>query len=181
MYNATDVTIHPHESIVARIIISGDRDWWKHAVIYEIYPRSFKDSDSDGVGDLKGIISKVQHFQNLGVDAIWLSSIYKSPQGHHDYYVSDYKEIDQDLGTMEDFEELVEIIHEVGIKLIIEFVPNHSSNEHNWFELSENRTEGYDDFYVWKDAVNGTEPNNWVRLQQKYNVNLHFEILVEYR
>lgn len=171
MYNATTLEMRPHESIVVRII-RGDQNWWKHATIYQIYPRSFKDSDSDGFGDLKGIISKVAHFKDAGVNAIWLSPIYSSPEGYHDYYISDFKEIDPIYGTMADFEELVEKVHELGIKLIMEFLPNHSSKQHKWFELSENRTEGYDDFYVWRDAVNGNEPNNWVSII-KLNTGQH--------
>lgn len=163
LHNSTEIKVGPHESIVVRIIIPGDEDWWKQAVIYRIYTRSFKDSDSDGFGDLKGITSKVQHFKDSGVDAVLLTSIYKSPSGYHDDYVIDYKEIDPVYGTMEDFEELLEKVHKLGIKIILEFIPNHSSKQHKWFEFSENRTEGYDDYYVWKDAVNGSEPNNWVQ------------------
>lgn len=132
-------------------------------MFYQVYPKSFKDSDSDGVGDLRGIINEVDHFKNMGVDAILLSPIYTSPQVDHGYDVSDYRDVDPIFGTIEDFEELIEKIHELGIKLILDFVPNHSSKEHKWFELSENRAEGYDDFYVWKDAIDGQVPNNWVK------------------
>lgn len=162
LYNATNVKISAHESIVVKMIAAGDQTWWKSAVIYQVYARSFKDSDSDGIGDLKGITNKAQHFQNTGVDAILLSPIFKAPEGYYDDYVSDYIQIDPVYGTMEDFVELVHTLHKLGIKLILEFVPNHSSSEHKWFELSENKTEGYECFYVWKDPVDGNEPNNWV-------------------
>lgn len=162
LYNATSVKICAHESIVVKMIAPGDQTWWKNAVFYQVYTRSFKDSDSNGIGDLQGITNKAQHFQNTGVNAIVLSPIFKAPEGHYDDYISNYIQIDPVYGTMEDFEELVQTLHKLGIKLILEFVPNHSSSEHKWFELSENKTEGYECFYVWKDPVDGNEPNNWV-------------------
>lgn len=135
----------------------ADQDWWKHAVFYQVYPRSFKDSDGDGIGDIKGIISKVNHFKDAGVDAIWLSPIYKSPQVDQGYDVSDFKAIDEQYGTMEDFKELLEKAHDLGIKVIMDFIPNHSSNQHEWFIKSEDGEEEYKDYYVWRD-----KPNNWV-------------------
>lgn len=138
----------------------ADQDWWKHAVFYQVYPRSFKDSDGDGVGDIKGIIEKVNHFKDAGVDAIWLSPIYKSPQVDQGYDISDFKAIDEQYGTMDDFKELLQKAHDLGVKVIMDFVPNHSSNQHEWFIKSENKTDGYEDYYVWRDA-----PNNWVNLQ----------------
>lgn len=172
LYNATNVELNPHESIVVKIITAVDQNWWKNAVIYQVYARSFKDSDNDGIGDLKGLTSKIQHFQNTGVDAILLSPLFNTPEGYYDDYISDYKQIDPGYGTMEDFEELIKTLHILGIKLIMEFVPNHSSKEHEWFELSENKTEGYEDFYVWKDPVDGNEPNNWVCVFRSFTINL---------
>lgn len=138
----------------------ADQDWWKHAVFYQVYPRSFKDSNGDGIGDLKGITSKIQHFKDAGVDAIWLSPIYKSPQIDQGYDISDFNEIDEKFGTMEDFDELLEEAHNLGIKVIMDLVPNHSSNQHEWFVASEKREEKYEDYYIWRD-----EPNNWVSFQ----------------
>lgn len=135
----------------------AEDDWWKHAVFYQVYPRSFKDSDGDGIGDIKGITSKVNHFKDAGVDAIWLSPIYKSPQVDQGYDVSDFKAIDEQYGTMDDFKELLQEAHSLGIKVIMDFIPNHSSDQHEWFVKSENRAEGYEDYYVWRD-----ETNNWV-------------------
>lgn len=131
-------------------------------MFYEIYVRSFKDSNGDGIGDLKGITSKLKHLIEFGVNAILLSSIYKSSKIDQGYDITDYKDIDDEYGTMEDFEELLRTAHELGIKVIVDFVPNHSSIEHEWFILSENKTQGYEDYYVWKDPINGTVPNNWV-------------------
>lgn len=162
IYDANDFEIKPHESAVTRVIQRGSDDWWKHAVFYEIYIRSFKDSDGDGIGDLKGITSKLNHFLDAGVDAVWLSPIYKSSGIHQGYDISDYRDIDAEYGTMNDFNELLEKAHELGIKLILQFVPNHSSNKHEWFTLSENKTQGYEDYYVWKDPVHDKVPNNWV-------------------
>lgn len=155
--------IKPHESLVARVIQKGSDDWWKHAVFYQVYVRSFKDSDGDGIGDLKGITNNVKHFPTSEVNAILLSSIYKSSHVDQGYDISDFRDIDVEYGTLEDFEELLKTAHELGIKVIMDFIPNHSSNQHEWFNLSENRVEGYEDYYVWKDPVNGTVPNNWVR------------------
>lgn len=167
MIYATDTfVISSHESVVARVIQKGNDDWWKHAVFYQVYPRSFKDSDGDGIGDLKGITSKLNHFVDAGVDAIWLSSIFKS--GEVDAGVSNFRAIDGDYGTMEDFDEMLEEAHALGIKVIIDFIPNHSSDQHEWFLLSQNKTLGYEDYYVWKDPVDGEEPNNWVRLHYTF-------------
>lgn len=138
--------------------------WCKHAVFYQIYPRSFKDDNNDGIGDLKGITSKLEHLKDAGVTATWLSPIYKSPQVDQGYDISDFKDIDEDYGTLEDFDELVEKAHSLGIKVIMDFVPNHSSDKQEWFIKSENKEPGYEDFYTWKDGVDGGVPNNWVRL-----------------
>uniref|UniRef100_U5ESA4 alpha-glucosidase n=1 Tax=Corethrella appendiculata TaxID=1370023 RepID=U5ESA4_9DIPT len=144
-----------------------DKQWWKNAVIYQIYPRSFKDTNDDGVGDLQGIIEKLDHLKNLGVDAVWLSPIFKSPMYDFGYDISNFREIDEIFGTMGDFDELVAKAKELGLKIILDFVPNHTSDEHEWFSKSENRVKGYEDYYIWSDGIqheNGTRepPNNWV-------------------
>lgn len=141
---------------------AGDQDWWKHAVFYQIYPRSFKDSDGDGIGDLQGIISKLDHLKDAGITATWLSPIYKSPQVDQGYDISDFRDIAEEYGTLDDFKQLVEKAHDQGIKIIMDFVPNHSSDMHDWFQRSEAGEQPYSDFYVWKDAVDSGPPNNWV-------------------
>ncbi|XP_046668929.1 maltase A1-like isoform X2 [Homalodisca vitripennis] len=146
-----------------------DLPWWKTAVFYQVYPRSFKDSDGDGIGDLKGITQVADYFKEIGVDAIWMNPILKSPMADFGYDISDYTEIDPIFGTMEDFEGLVTKLRDIDVKLVLDFVPNHSSDEHPWFNMSVNRVPGYEDFYVWKDPKyspsNKTErepPNNWI-------------------
>ena len=142
---------------------SFNRQWWKEAIIYQIYPRSFKDSNKDGIGDLKGIISELDHLKNLGVDVIWLSPIYKSPNADNGYDISDYENIMTEFGTMADFDDLLRGIHERGLKLIIDLVVNHSSDEHAWFQESrKSKDNPYRDFYIWKKAKpDGSPPNNW--------------------
>lgn len=140
----------------------SNHNWWKRAAIYQIYPRSFKDSDSNGIGDLRGIIEKLDYIAETGFDAIWLNSIYKSPQDNLGYDVSDFRDVDPIFGTLDDFEELIETAHEKGLKVVIDFVPNHTSIKHEWFTKSEGR-EGYEEFYVWRNASDdGGFPNNWV-------------------
>ena len=142
---------------------SFNRLWWKEAIIYQIYPRSFKDSNKDGIGDLKGIISELDHLKNLGVDVIWLSPMYKSPNVDNGYDISDYENIMTEFGTMADFDDLLRGIHERGLKLIIDLVVNHSSDEHAWFQESrKSKDNPYRDFYIWKKAKpDGSPPNNW--------------------
>ena len=133
-----------------------DRKWWKEAVVYQIYPRSFKDSDGDGIGDLKGIISKLDYIKSLGIDAVWLNPIYSSPNDDNGYDVSDYRNIMKDFGTMEDFDLLLKGMHERGIKLVMDLVVNHSSDEHEWFKQSRSsRTNPYRNYYHWWDAERG--------------------------
>ena len=110
------------------------KSWWREAVVYQIYPRSFKDSNADGIGDLKGITSKLDYLQNLGIDVIWLSPHFKSPNVDNGYDIADYQAIMEDFGTMEDFDEMLTGIHQRGMKLIIDLVVNHSSDEHFWFQ-----------------------------------------------
>src|SRR5580658_2731088 len=136
-----------------------DRAWWKEAIVYQIYPRSFKDADGDGVGDLKGIISKLDYIKSLGVNAVWLNPIYSSPNDDNGYDVSDYRNIMKDFGTMADFDLLLKGLHERGIKLIMDLVVNHSSDEHAWFQESrKSRNNPYREYYHWWNAENGTPP-----------------------
>ncbi|HKO76330.1 MAG TPA: alpha-glucosidase, partial [Flavobacterium sp.] len=133
-----------------------ERKWWKEAVVYQIYPRSFKDSDGDGVGDLKGIISKLDYLKSLGVDIIWLNPIYSSPNADNGYDISDYQNIMKEFGTMQDFDTLLKGMHERGIKLVMDLVVNHSSDEHKWFQESrKSRDNPYRDYYHWWPAEKG--------------------------
>ncbi|MBI1225027.1 MAG: alpha-glucosidase [Bacteroidetes bacterium] len=136
-----------------------DREWWKEAVVYQLYPRSFKDSDGDGVGDLKGIISKLDYLKSLGIDVIWLNPIYASPNDDNGYDISDYRDIMKEFGTMADFDALLKGMHERGIKLVMDLVVNHSSDEHEWFKQSRSsRNSPYRDYYHWWPAEKG-KPN----------------------
>ncbi len=141
-----------------------DRKWWKEAVIYQIYPRSFKDSNGDGIGDLRGIIEKLDYLKELGIDAIWLSPHYKSPNDDNGYDISDYRDIMDEFGTMADMDELTEEMHKRGIKLIVDLVVNHTSDEHEWFlEARKSKDSKYRDYYIWRDAKpDGSLPNNWM-------------------
>ncbi len=133
-----------------------DRKWWKEAIIYQIYPRSFKDSNGDGIGDLKGIISKLDYIKSLGVTAVWLNPVYTSPNDDNGYDISDYRTIMKDFGTMEDFDLLLKGLHERGIKLVMDVVVNHSSDEHEWFKQSRSsRANPYRDYYHWWNAEKG--------------------------
>ena len=138
--------------------------WWRSAVIYQVYPRSFQDSDGDGVGDLAGIRSRLDYLVELGVDAVWLSPIYPSPMADFGYDVSDYTGVDPLFGTLADFDALLERAHELGLKVLLDFVPSHSSEEHPWFVASRSsRDDPKRDWYVWSDpAPEGGPPNNWV-------------------
>jgi len=137
------------------------RKWWKEIVMYQIYPRSFKDSNGDGIGDLRGIIEKVDYLASLGIDLIWLSPVYQSPNDDNGYDISDYYAIHPEFGTMDDFDELLQRLHEKGIKLIMDLVVNHTSDEHLWFEESrKSKDNPYRDFYIWK-GNGGQLPNNW--------------------
>jgi oligo-1,6-glucosidase len=135
------------------------RKWWKEAIVYQIYPRSFKDYDGDGIGDLKGIISKLDYIKSLGINVIWLNPIYRSPNDDNGYDVSDYRNIMKDFGTMADFDTLLKGLHERGIKLVMDLVVNHSSDEHEWFKQSRSsRINPYREYYHWWDADNGKPP-----------------------
>ena len=150
--------------------------WWETAVIYQIYPRSFQDSNADGIGDLNGITSRLDYIANLGVDAIWIRPFFKSPQKYFGYDVSDYYEIEVDYGTMEDFEEFLEQAHLRGIKVIIDLVLNHTSNQHPWFIQSANNQNNYRNWYIWSENNPGfTGPwgqNIWHYNQGNYYYGL---------
>ena len=138
------------------------KHWWKESVIYQIYPRSFMDSNGDGIGDIPGIISKLNYLKDLGVDVIWLSPVYKSPNDDNGYDISDYREIMDDFGTMADWELLLKEMHDRGMKLIMDLVVNHSSDEHQWFvESRKSKDNPYRDYYIWRPGKDGKEPNNW--------------------
>ncbi|WP_245446989.1 glycoside hydrolase family 13 protein [Mucilaginibacter celer] len=135
------------------------RKWWKEAVVYQIYPRSFKDNNGDGIGDLKGIISKLDYIKSLGIDVVWLNPIYSSPNDDNGYDVSDYRNIMKDFGTMDDFDALLKGMHARGIKLVMDLVVNHSSDEHEWFKQSRSsRNNPYREYYHWWNAEQGTPP-----------------------
>jgi len=134
-----------------------NKQWWKEAVVYQIYPRSFCDSNHDGIGDLQGIIYKLDYLKDLGVDVLWLCPVYQSPNTDNGYDISDYQDIMSDFGTMKDFDELLQKAHEKGLKIMMDFVLNHSSDEHAWFiESKKSKDNPYRDYYIWKD-----QPNNW--------------------
>ncbi len=139
-----------------------ERKWWKEAIVYQIYPRSFKDSNGDGIGDIRGIIEKLDYVESLGVDVVWLNPIFESPNDDNGYDISDYYAIMQDFGTMRDFDELLGKMHSRGIKLILDLVVNHSSDEHEWFKQSRSSRENpYRNFYHWWNVENGEPPERW--------------------
>ena len=139
------------------------KDWWKNSVVYQIYPRSFKDSNGDGFGDLQGVIEKLDYLKELGIDVIWLSPVFDSPQDDNGYDIRDYRSIYEGFGSNADMEELISKAHERGIKIVLDLVVNHTSDEHEWFIWSKkSRDNKYSDYYIWKDPKpDGSEPNNW--------------------
>ena len=140
----------------------NDRKWWKEAVVYQVYPRSFKDSNGDGVGDLRGIISKLDYLQSLGIDVIWLNPIYGSPNDDNGYDISDYRSIMKEFGTMQDFDDLLKGMHARGLKLVMDLVVNHSSDEHEWFKQSRSsRDNPFRDYYHWWPAEKGKPAHRW--------------------
>lgn len=142
-----------------RPVTNNNRKWWKEAVVYQIYPRSFMDSNNDGVGDLKGIVSKLDYIKSLGVDVIWLNPMYGSPNADNGYDISDYRSIMKEFGTMDDFNALLQGLHKRGIKLVLDLVVNHTSDEHKWFKQSRcSRTNPYRDYYHWWPAEKGKPP-----------------------
>src|SRR5918996_1253266 len=138
--------------------------WWQTGVIYQIYPRSFQDSDGDGVGDLRGIAQRLPYLVELGVDAIWLSPVFTSPMADFGYDIADYTVIDPLFGTLADFDALIEAVHAQGLKLILDLVPNHTSDQHRWFKESRSsRHSAKRAWYIWRDpAPDGGPPNNWL-------------------
>ena len=136
--------------------------WWKKSVIYQIYPRSFADSNGDGIGDLNGITEHLDYLKELGVDVIWLSPVYQSPNDDNGYDISDYQAIMEEFGTMEDFDRMLAAAHEHGLKLVMDLVVNHTSDEHPWFVESRKSVDNpYRDYYIWRPGKDGKEPNNW--------------------
>ncbi|CAK1224450.1 MULTISPECIES: glycoside hydrolase family 13 protein [Fructobacillus] len=136
--------------------------WWQKAVVYQIYPRSFQDSNGDGIGDLKGIQERLSYVSKLGADVIWLNPIYQSPNKDNGYDISDYQAINPEFGTMQDFDDLLAAAHARDIKIVMDLVVNHSSDQHKWFiESRSNKDNDKRDFYIWRDPVDGHEPNNW--------------------
>ncbi|MCY8466067.1 glycoside hydrolase family 13 protein [Bacillus atrophaeus] len=139
-----------------------EKAWWKEAVVYQIYPRSFKDSNGDGIGDINGIRSMLPYIKDLGADVIWICPVFDSPNADNGYDIRDYKKILTEFGTMDDLDSLLNEIHELGMKLIIDLVVNHTSDEHPWFIESRSALDSEKrDWYIWKDGKNGKEPNNW--------------------
>ena len=136
--------------------------WWKESVVYQIYPRSFYDSNGDGIGDLRGIIQKLDYLKELGINVVWLSPVYKSPNDDNGYDISDYQDIMEEFGTLDDWEEMLAEMHKRGIKLVMDLVVNHTSDEHPWFQESrKSKDNPYRDYYIWRPGKNGREPNNW--------------------
>lgn len=142
--------------------LNSNGKWWQRAVVYQVYPKSFQDSNGDGLGDIKGIISRLDYIKDLGADVIWLNPIYKSPQVDNGYDISDYQSINPSLGTMQDFDELLKKAHAMNLKIMMDLVVNHTSDQHSWFiESRKSKNNKYRDYYIWKDPVDGHEPTNW--------------------
>ncbi len=138
-----------------------DIPWWRNGVIYQIYPKSFQDSNGDGIGDLPGMIRRLDYLQWLGVDAVWLTPVYVSPQVDNGYDIADYCAIDPLFGTLSDFERLVDEARRRDMHIVMDMVFNHTSIEHAWFKAATDPASPYRDFYIWRDGVNGGPPNNW--------------------
>ena len=132
--------------------------WWKNSVVYQIYPRSFADSNGDGIGDLNGITAHLDYLQKLGVDVVWLSPVYQSPNDDNGYDISDYQNIMQEFGTMEEFDRMLAEMHKRGIRLVMDLVVNHTSDEHAWFiESKKSKENPYRDFYIWREGKDGKQ------------------------
>lgn len=140
-----------------------NKNWWKESVVYQIYPRSFMDSNGDGIGDIQGIISKLDYLKELGVDVVWLSPVYKSPNDDNGYDISDYKDIMDDFGTIEDWNILIKEMHQRGIRLVMDLVVNHSSDEHPWFvEACKSKDNPFREYYIWRPSIDGKTPTDWI-------------------
>ena len=136
------------------------KKWWHDSVVYQIYPRSFQDSNGDGVGDIQGIISRLDYLKKLGIDALWLSPVFESPNDDNGYDISDYRNIMAEFGSMADMDDLIQACNERGIRLIMDLVVNHTSDEHPWFiEAKKSKDNPYRDYYIWRDPVEGDVPN----------------------
>src|SRR5919199_1596460 len=147
---------------VRRVACMQEPAWWQRGAIYQIYPRSFADSNGDGIGDLQGIREHLDYLANLSVEGIWLSPIYPSPMADFGYDVSDYRDVDPVFGTLADLDQLVEDCHARNLRVILDWVPNHTSDQHPWFvESRSSRENPKRNWYVWRDARDGREPNNW--------------------
>lgn len=139
------------------------KTWWKESIVYQIYPRSFNDSNGDGIGDLRGIIQKLDYLKELGINVVWLSPVYQSPNDDNGYDISDYQAIMAEFGTLDDWDELIREMHTRDIKLVMDLVVNHTSDEHYWFQQSRQAKDNpYRDYYIWRPGQNGQEPNNWL-------------------
>ena len=139
-----------------------NKQWWKNSVVYQVYPKSFQDSNNDGIGDLPGITSRIGYLKKLGIDILWLSPIYKSPNVDNGYDISDYRAIQPDFGNMADFDKLLKTAHENGIKIMMDLVVNHTSDQHEWFQESlKGKDNPKRDYYIWRNPVDGHEPTNW--------------------
>ena len=153
------------QNLYNSMILGGSnmkKAWWKESVVYQIYPRSFCDSNGDGVGDLRGIIGKLDYLKELGINVIWMSPVYRSPNDDNGYDISDYQDIMEEFGTMADFDELLAAAHDRGIKIVMDLVVNHTSDEHKWFlESRSSRDNDKRDYYIWREPKDGKEPNNW--------------------
>ena len=136
-------------------------EWWKERVLYQIYPRSFNDTNSDGYGDINGITEKLDYFKDLGIGILWLSPVYSSPDFDNGYDVSDYCDINPKLGTMEDMDNLLKVAKEKDIKIVMDLIINHTSSEHEWFKKSKDGIEPYKDYYIWQKGKGDKLPNNW--------------------
>ena len=165
MQNHSISILDTHILIFTSFLICGghmDRNWWKESVVYQIYPRSFCDSDGDGIGDLRGIAGKLDYLKELGINVIWLSPVYKSPNDDNGYDISDYQDIMDEFGTLQDFDDLLKSAHEHGIKIVMDLVVNHTSDEHPWFvESRSSKDNDKRDFYIWREGKDGNPPNNW--------------------
>ncbi|MCO8266265.1 alpha-glucosidase [Haloferax sp. AB510] len=145
----------------AAVVEHSTQSWWKEAVVYQIYPRSFNDSNGDGIGDIPGITEKVEYLNDLGVDVVWLCPVYDSPNHDNGYDIRDYRSIMDEFGTMADWEDLLEELHERDMRLIMDLVVNHTSSEHEWFQRSRRREGKYEEYYYWRDGSPDEPPNNW--------------------
>ena len=135
--------------------------WWKEQAVYQIYPMSYCDSNGDGMGDIPGIISKLPYIKSLGVGILWLSPVYRSPGEDNGYDISDYCDIDPKFGTLSDMDELIQKANALGLRIVMDLVINHTSDQHEWFQKSRRREAPYEDFYIWRDGNGKRPPNNW--------------------